>query len=272
MTEVSRITVLSQNILLDKTREKSKEVLSQSARVHTIARGILNLPYRPNIIGIQEAHIEDEIDNGRDLATACGYETSTWVKHNKKATPPVKKRGRNGEFIGLIGVEERQTEIIELGDQRRALMTEIGGVAFATLHFRAGGLDAIGNRLENAQNLIAALRDYEDAVLFGDFNEPRASLGRGLLKLAGYTSVFGVQGKPSPKTYPLAGYKELHNRRAHWALDDILVRGNRVLPIETGVLSHDSKNLTPDTKLPDALDGTDHSGVWARLSIASKHD
>lgn len=272
MTEISTLTVLSQNVLLDKTREKNKEVLPQSARIHTIARGILSLPYRPDIIGIQEAHIEDKFDNGRDLAAACGYEASAWANHNKKATPPVKKRGRNGEFIGLIGVEEKQTEIIELGDQRRALMTEIGGVAFATLHFRAGGFDAIGNRLENARKLIAALRDYEDAVVFGDFNEPRASLGRGMLKLAGYTSVFGLQGKTSPKTYPLASYKELHNRRNQWALDDILVRGNRVRPLETGVLSHDSRNLTADTEFPDALNGTDHSGIWARLEIAPRHD
>lgn len=275
MTDTFELTILSQNILLSKTHEESGEILPQTERIKTIARAILAMPYRPDIVGIQEAHIENGFNNGVDLARLCGYEMSTWANHNQKATPPVKKQGRKGEFIGLIGVNKAQAKVIELGDKRRALMTEIGGIAFATLHFRAGGSDAISNRLENAHNLIAALEDFDDAVVFGDFNEPRAKFftpGREYIKQAGYSSVFSLQGKPSPKTYPIGGYKKLDGRHIRWALDDILVRGKRVRPTETGVLTHDSRSLTAGSAYPNALDGTDHNGVWARLKIAPKHD
>ena len=291
MTDVTEITVVSQNILLDKTREENGETLPQNERIASIARAILSLPYRPDIIGIQEAHITGEIDNGADLAALCGYDPGVWENHNLKANPPKGKEGRKHEYIGLFGPAIGETTAIDLGDNRKALMTEIGGIAFATLHFRAGMkgslvdrlkhsrnppetlINSFEDRLENANNLIDALSGYDDAVVFGDFNEPhtprmrRLALGRDALAAVGYRSAFHLLDQQSPHTFPTPSYRKLYQRRTRWAIDDILIRGERARPLEAGTIEYPRQHARfGELSLP--LDATDHEGVWAHLAIS----
>lgn len=263
--ESQTVNVLSQNILLDITRTKEKRMLSQDDRIEAIADMMNVYPGSLDVVGIQEAHQSKRQHNGQVLAELCGHGPGFWVNHNRKVHPDAKK-GRAGEHVGLFGAMVDHAQVAELGDNRRAVKTDIAGVAFVTIHLRAGP-DARNLRGEQAARLIRALDAYEDAIVFGDFNEPPiplAARARRQFKQAGFTSVFTLTGQPQPGTFPTDAYRGITGCERTWQLDDILIRGPRVRALAAGVLERTVMNNT-DTGMPD--EATDHRGVWAQLEI-----
>lgn len=272
------VNVVTQNVLLDTKRTDSRKMLDQTYRIHAVAQTLLNLQKSLDIVGIQEAHKKTQ-HNGEVLAELVGHGPGFWVNHNRK---PYKgsPTGRAGEYMGLFGARVEFAMPIALGDQRYAVMTEVNGVAFATVHPRAR-LKARGKRFLQAQALTEVLDEYDNAVILGDFNEPPLRLiskGRGHLHRNGFRSVFGLTDQERPKTWPTGQYKELmydgeewmlRQMKHGWAFDDILVRGPRVNVLAAGVL----ERIAVDAEIVRQADGavpnaaSDHDGVWATLEI-----
>lgn len=275
-----QLTVATQNVLLDKTREDTGVIRPQDERIYATAASFLNVDHQFDVVGVQEAFKSKEQHNGEVLSRLVGYGPGFWQLHNEKSNEAIDrnpKHGRKNEYVGLFGSRVSYAESIELGDNRRALMTVITDVAFVTLHWRAGvSRAARETRREHAAKLTSTVAEFDDAVLLGDFNEPPVrfvSSGRDALRRRGFRSVFPLTGQSSPKTFPTSAYRSLTARgHRRWSLDDILVRGDRVrvlgagvleqLPIEDGLHMIDSRPRYP----------TDHEGLWARLEIAPKHD
>lgn len=267
-SEHTVVNVISQNILLDKTRTREGLILPQDDRIASIAATLGKFPGELDVVGIQEAHRSKYQHNGEALAELCGYAPGVWAKHNEKPYAG-SSTGRSNEYIGLFGarVDQTNTEIIDLGDRRRAVMTTIAGVAFATIHLRAGGYRARPLRGAQVEHLMEAIDPLEDAVIFGDFNEPpirMVSEGRDKLRKRGFLSVFPLTGQSHPKTFPIPSYREIHGARSSWSLDDILIRGERVTALAAGVL----ERIALETNDGESQDGSDHEGVWATLEVA----
>lgn len=257
-TEI-RINVLTQNVLHDVTRSKDGLIASQDNRVAAIADNLQAFPGSLDVVGAQEAHKSPNQHNGEALAQKCGFNPGAWLQHNEKPHPH-SSTGRSNEYIGLFGamVDLGNVCKLELGDNRRALLTTIAGVALVTLHLRAGGYKAWPLRRAQAQALGEQLEQYEDVVLFGDFNEPPIKLvapGRSVFEKQGYQSVFSLLGESHPKTFPVGRYADVYGMRSRWSLDDIMIRGSRVQTLAAGVISQ------------VAGDATDHNGIWATLNI-----
>lgn len=262
------LNVISQNILLDKTRanegrEEEGEILKQKDRIDTLADTLRRFPGSLDIVGIQEAYQS----NGEMLAELCDMEQGVWVGHNQKPYPG-SPRGRAGEHVGLFGECVNHTaRSIELGDNRRAVMMTLGDIAFVTLHLRAGGgLKERAARREQAEHLVYALDQYDDAVVFGDINEPpmrHIAKARDTLREAGFRSVFPLTGQSHPKTFPVPSYRSIHGRGHRWSLDDIQIRGSRTKVLAAGVLKRTELGVVDGVP----QDGSDHEGIWARLAI-----
>lgn len=254
-----RVNVITQNMLHDVTRSNDKLIAWQDERVAAIASNLHTFPDSLDIVGVQEAHKSPYQHNGEVLAEHCGQDTGVWLRHNEKPYP-TSPTGRTNEFIGLFGkmVDPDRVRELELGDNRRALLTTIADVAFVTLHFRAGGYKAWPLRRAQAHRLSEELEPYENVVLFGDFNEPPIRLvapGRTVLEKHEFTSVFCRLQLSHPKTFPAGRYAEVYGMKSRWSLDDIMIRGNRVKALAAGVISQ------------VAGDASDHNGVWATLNI-----
>jgi len=276
------VNVVSQNILLDYGRTRKGLILPQDARIDSLATTINGFPARLDVVGVQEAHKSKAQHNGKMLAELCGWGPGFWAEHNRK---PYKEapRGRAGEYIGLFGAEVDHAKVTDLGDNRRALMTVIADVAFVTIHLRSGGGARIA-RYEQAQKLTRALDSYENAVVFGDLNEPPirgVALARRELARADFRSVFPLTGQYYPVTSPIPSYVEaavsgrslLEARlvRRGWPIDDILIRGDRVTALAAGVLERVVvRDEATDEKYPETTprEGSDHDGVWATLEIS----
>lgn len=256
------VRVATQNVLLDVGRTKSGQILPQDQRIPELANalGYFDIPF--DVVGIQEAHE----DNGEKLARLCGYEPGVWQQHNKPLYKGAAK-GRNNEYVGLMGKEVKEATPLELGDRRTALMTVIGETAFVALHLRAGR-DAWLKRGEQAAHLVRQLEDYENTVLLGDFNEiplPVVARGRQVLRSAGFHSVFSDLWHSHPKTFPVPSYKGITGGDMELSLDDIMIRGPRVKVLVAGVLP---RAILPDVPPGMPADATDHFGLWARLEIS----
>lgn len=254
-----RVNVITQNLLHDVTRSNDKMIAWQDDRVAAIANNLQTFPGSLDIVGVQEAHKSPYQHNGEVLAEHCGQDTGVWLRHNEKPHP-TSPTGRTNEFVGLFGkmVEQDNVRELELGDNRRALLTTIAGVAFVTLHFRAGGYKVWPLRRAQAHALTEELESYDNAVLFGDFNEPPIRLvapGRTLLEKERFESVFCTLQMSHPKTFPVGRYAEVYGMRSRWSLDDIMIRGNRVRVLAAGAISQVRG------------DASDHNGVWATLNI-----
>lgn len=275
------VNVITQNVLLDYGRTRDHLILPQSHRTDSLAATLRSFPGQLDVVGIQEAHKSSAQHNGKILAEKCGYGPGFWAQHNQKPHKDA-KRGRGGEYLGLFGALVDHAKVTDLGDNRRALMTLIGGVAFVTLHLRSGG-DARYARHQQGKKLIRALDEYEDAVVFGDFNEPpiwRLALARTEFARAGFRSVFPLTGQKYPDTSPISSYVDaaMYGRsrleaqfvRRGWPIDDILVRGDRINVLAAGVLERVVvRDEMIDQKYPDTVprEGSDHDGVWATLEI-----
>ncbi len=265
-----QVNVITQNVLLDYTRARNHLILPQDERIGSIAATLAQFDGVLDIVGIQEAQKSVHQHNGEVLAYEFGLGPGFWVNHNQKPYPD-SPRGRAGEYIGLFGSQVESATPIELGDNRTALMTTIADVAFVTLHLRAG-FNGRSAREQQAKVLIERIEEYENAVLFGDFNEPpirHVAKARDHLKTAKFESVFSLTNQPHPSTSPTQPYKDIMGAgngwktlftRHGWSIDDILVRGPRIKVLAAGVLQREI-----DT-------GSDHEGVWTALELTPLHD
>ncbi len=271
-----KITVVTQNILLDVTRTGKKLVYSQNDRIDAMAASFLDSGLPLDIVGIQEAHYDQETGrhNGEMLAQACGFADSYWEQHNEKPYEG-SPTGRSGEHVGLFGSLVNHTEAIDLGDRRKALVTVIADVAFVTFHWRArSNMQARQSRKESAKMLVEVLNTYDDAVVFGDFNEshlPLIAPGREILARAGFKSVFASMQAPQPKTFPTESYRGITSEAVGtWSLDDIMTRGDRVRVLGAGTIAQVAMDTIPDDQDIRPIYPSDHLGLWAQLGITSE--
>lgn len=264
------LTVATQNILLDKTGTKNNEVYAQDRRVGAMASSLTQLGLQLDVVGIQEAYKSKDQHNGEVLAELLGHGNGFWELHNESRLPG-SKNGRKNEYIGLFGSRVDHAKPIDLGDNRKALLTTIGGVAFMTFHWRAGiAPRAVSSRRTSAERVLRATNDYEDVVLLGDFNEPpymRTSLGRRALETSEFVSVFSMLGERHPVTFPTEAYRGVTGPgHTKWSIDDIAVRGKRIHVLGAGTISQIAMEDQQDV-YDRPTDPSDHYGLWAQLSI-----
>ncbi len=279
--EPNVINVISQNMLHDVRRTRDGLILPQDDRVGSLAATLTNFPALLDIVGVQEAHKSKKQHNGEVLAGMCDYGPGFWVQHNEPVEG--KKRGRMYEYVGLFGALVTHAESVELGDNRRAIMSVIADVAFVNLHLRSG-MGARYLRREQAHYLTEAIEEYDNAVVFGDLNEPpirQIALARKELARAGFRSVFPLTGQKCPITSPIPSYVEAsmdgrsrleaHFVKRGWSIDDILVRGDRINVRAAGVLD---SAVVRSSVVPDTLprEGSDHEGIWATLDLTPRND
>lgn len=283
--EPLNVNVVTQNVLLDYTRTKNGLILPQDKRLDSLAATITNrfTADELHVVGIQEAQKNKKQHNGEVLAELCGDGPGHWFEHNEKPSKD-SPTGRPGEHVGLFGSMVDHAFEVELGDRRKAVMTEIAGVAFVTLHLRHGPKpESRAARKEQTERVVERLSEYEDAVVLGDYNEPSVRVpllraltpARTVLKNSGFESVFSVTNQKSPLTCPIEPYRPLFNATRDWrgrlvdrawGLDDILVRGPRVSVLGAGVLERVMMYHPVPEGFP--LEGSDHDGLWAALQIA----
>lgn len=238
--------VVSWNILLDKTRSSLDStdphyVVPQQERVPSLSNTLESLPISLDVVGLSEVHL----DNGTKLAHMLGYSASYWYEHNTNK--------RKDEHIGMFGnLVTEEPEMLELGDNRRAVITYIGSVAVAQLHLR---YEPRGKKREKQMTiLLERLEDEDKAVMMGDYNALWFEKVRRNIRQAGFEAAFEVSGQQSPPTYPAPGYEGVVNRysveyfsRIPRGLDQIYVKG-------VGVGA--AKRFAGDT---------DHYGLWAKI-------
>lgn len=226
-------------------------------------------------VGVQEAAVEHGMNNGVELARALGFDTSYFIQHNQ----PVKHRpgiGRRNEFIGAFGQRVDNAEPLELGHNRRAIVTRIGSLAVINTHFRASRQYA-DVRIAHAERLIEQTETFNDVVITLDANERSGEPARSLLEEAGYRSVFALLDRRRPATFPVKSYRsEMYglpfgSLLPAIAIDDILVRGD-IDVIDAGVLDVPDVTMKPvrgsDGSVINVPDGpSDHHGLWATLDV-----
>lgn len=260
-TSAEQFTVVTWNILLDITRTNNGIIRSQSDRlashIGTLAALRSEIGGELDAVGIQEAQEENGQHNGERLSEALGYGKGQWIGHNKKPYPG-SPTGRPGEFMGMFGALIDSAEPIELGDNRRAVVSKIGEVAIANIHPRAGKNLAL--KEEQVRVVLEHLQQYPNAIFLGEFNSHPSARVRHAVKSEDFESVFTVLDKPQPATYPTPAYRRimygtkdkiappLKRLAPAVLLDDIYVRN---------VAVHDADSFVGDS---------DHAGVWAKLS------
>ena len=259
--EAETFTVATWNILLDNTRTENGIIKPQFDRVASQIETLMGLREELgselDAVAIQEAQKENGQHNGEYLSTALGYGTGQWVEHNKKPYPE-SPTGRIGEHVGFFGARIEHAEAIELGDNRRAIITKVGEVAIANIHPRAGKNTAL--KEEQVRVVLDYLKDYPSAVYLGDFNCRPGGIVRQTIETDEFEDVFSVLGKLHPTTWPTPDYlrimrspkdkidPELIVLAPAVILDDIYVRNVNV---------HDAGIFVGDS---------DHAGIWAKLS------
>jgi endonuclease/exonuclease/phosphatase family metal-dependent hydrolase len=258
---VATFNVVNWNILLDITRTNNGIIKSQSDRIAsqigTLAALRSQLNGELDAVAIQEAHKENGQHNGEYMSEELGYGAGHWIEHNKKPYPG-SPTGRSGEHVGFFGARIEYAEAIELGDNRRAVLSKIGNVAIANIHPRAGkNLDL---KEEQVRVVLERLSDYPNAIFVGEFNSHPDGKVREAVENDEFESAFSILGKPQPKTWPTQAYRRvMYGSKDRIAsplkalapavlLDDIYVRN---------VAVHDAGSFVGDS---------DHAGVWAKLS------
>lgn len=242
----SSFDVVTWNIFLDKTRSKlpgsdPHYVAPQLSRIPFQARTLENLPVSLDVVGLSEAHL----DNAQQLATMLGHSAGYWNEHNTNK--------RQQEHIGMFGhLVVDEPEVLDLGDNRLAVIAKVGSVAVVQLHLR---YEIWGREREKQMAILLERLNGEDkAVMMGDFNALWFEKVRRNIQRAGFDSAFEVSGQQSPPTYPTPGYEDVVNRhrvevfsRIPRGLDQIYVKG-------VGV--SDTKRFSGES---------DHFGLWATI-------
>jgi hypothetical protein len=277
-TSPESFNIISWNMLVSNSRVKNKIIRPQYERLPIFIDTLKSFPGSLDVVGVQEASLEDGINSGVALAESLGFNSSFFYQHNL----PKKRwardgRGRRNEFIGMFGALVDHAEPIDIGDNRLAVMTTIGSMAIVNFHFRQGRENR-QIRVEHARRILDVVAGFEQVALAGDTNENWTSPARQAFYEAGFESApLAVQGE-LPMTYPTPPYHEIMSNnepegtlRSVVSIDEICVRGLTVA--DAGILpesqvqlpSHFDKQANP-IQMPEAA--SDHYAVWATLSAA----
>lgn len=196
-------TVVSWNILLDKTRSYKREpsdwdyVTPQSERLPSLVETLRSLDMSLDAVAIQEAHETKDQHNGEELARRLGFEAGYWYEHNRSK--------RTGERIGVFGNLIHDAQVSELPHDKKMVKTMIrDDVALANIHLRNELRGPM--RAEQMQVVIDELRAHDKAVIVGDTNALFFEKARRLLYQAGFRSVFGMR---HPVTFPTPEYRRI---------------------------------------------------------------
>lgn len=216
----SHLNLITWNILLDKTRTKNGTVKPQHERVESQAKTLMELGSSLDVVMLQEA----EGNNGQRIAELTGHNPGFWEQHKRK-----------NEYIGTFGNEVSDAEFYAIGDNRKVVVTRIGGLAIFGLHLSARPKNW-RIRLEEVEQFCQLVDQEEEAAVVGDFNGPRWEPARIMLARRGFVSAFAEVGEKCPPTYPTEAYRDIMwtpNQqkilRRPVAIDDIRVRGATVI-------------------------------------------
>lgn len=272
------LNVISANILQDKGKTDRKLILPQDARIMSVAASLKAFPGSLDVVAVQETYKSEFQHNGEVLAAACGLEAH-WENHNQKQENQVHNFGRANEYIGLMGEMIGDVEVIDIGGNRKALMTVVGGVAIFSAHLRAGYKPKVvrqarAERIAGAKALVEAADSYENSVIALDRNEisiPMIAPVTGLLRRAGFRSAPERMGRTVPKTFPRQEYQAVHGTTRQFELDAILVRGERIKVLASGIVRQLTAPfvLGPEYAADTPLGPSDHEWPYATLRIDS---
>lgn len=236
-----------------------------------------------DVVAIQEAYRSSRQHNGEALAGICGV-LGYWANHNNKPQgEPHSPTGRANEYIGMMGklIIPDDVQEIDIGGNRKALIVVIGDVAFVAAHLRATTrpellVSANVEREAGARAIVKATEPYDAAVIALDRNAvniPWFNAAHKVFKGAGYQSAYELDGKRPPKTFPTKDYRAIHGLHHEFAFDDILVRGERINVLATGVITRVILPVSAGQKYVSApLDPSDHEFPYATLEVTPRHD
>lgn len=252
MSEFSEpeIGVVSLNLLLNKTLTREGVIEPQHERIKSLAHTIGSLPVSLDVVMVQELHITDKHHNGELLQEQLGLQQGYWFGHNENS--------RKNEFLGVLGNAIEAAESIDVGDNRKAVIAHMGGVAFVGIHHRSG-LRKGPVRLEQMQSVMQQVSDFDKVVVMGDSNDYPASRSRRILREYGFTSVFRALGGPNPPTFPTPDYRDIMLTKSQ---KRIVPRGISIDIIETRGFERD-QILAAGVQ---AADKSDHYALHARLA------
>lgn len=246
--------IVTWNILLDYTRTKAGLVKRQDKRADSLIAKLNDL--RDEIgeldaVAIQEGHKSDRWHNGEYIARALGYGIGQWFEHNKK--PFVgSKTGRPDEYMGMFGARIDHAEPVELGDNRKAVLSHIGKTAVLNIHTRAGILNE-NLQVEQVRVALGVLAGYKSAALVGDLNNQLGGKVHQAIEADGFESVFTSTHQVYPGTWPTEEYRRIM----------LGAVGQHVIPTRSydaiytkGLYVHDAGSFTGDT---------DHVGLYAKV-------
>ena len=236
-TNHNDLTVVTWNILLD--RIHGDLVRPQGERIESQAKSLMELGKHLDVVMLQEV----EGRNGDAIAELTGNEPGIWERHSRK-----------NEHIGMFGERVESADFHDLGHNKKAVATHVGGLALFGVHLVARPKRYF-ERADEMERLCAVLDQEEEAVVAGDLNGPKWEAARRMLARRGFRSVFAELGRSRPGTFPTPDYRDIMwNRKQRtlvpWManIDDILVRGVDVH--DAGIIEGDS----------------DHVGLWVDLA------
>lgn len=194
------IGMASLNLLIDKTRStlpenNSQHVEHQYQRIDSLSRALGSLPISLDVVMLQEVHITKRYNNGEQLMENLGIDKGFWVQHNELS--------RKDEYLGVIGHAVDSVEAFDVGDNRKALLTMVGGIALVGIHNRSGLKQNRHIRVEQTKKILDRISEFDKAVIIGDSNELPWQEPRLMLSDAGFTSVYKMRRKLLPAKAPL---------------------------------------------------------------------
>mgnify|MGYP000863152947 FL=1 len=196
-------TVVTWNILLDKTRTARGLIEPQSERLSSQAATLRDLNVPLDVVAIQEAHVTDQQHNGQELARLLGMQAGFWYEHNTSK--------RTGEYIGMFGELVENAEVVELPYDKKLVITKIGDKAIGNLHLRREDKFIGPKRAEQMRAVMEALAPYEKAVVVGDDNSLFFQESRRILRDYEFTSAFSSL----MPTFPTPRYRDIFLRPNH---------------------------------------------------------
>jgi endonuclease/exonuclease/phosphatase family metal-dependent hydrolase len=207
------IGVMSQNLLLDKTRSGYNEddpryIEPQSKRVDSIAQTMGSVGVAPDIVALQEVHVTSKSHSGERIAEHLGVERQFWYNHNTQS--------RSQEYIGVCGHQVESAESFDVGDDRLAILAMVRGIGFIIIHNRF-----TFNPLVKASQMSRALKETEHIkkrVVLGDANDSPISMSWDVLRKAGFKSGYVMKNGYNPITYPTPNYRNIMFAGPRWPL------------------------------------------------------
>jgi hypothetical protein len=241
------VTIVSWNVLLDKTRTAQGLVEAQSKRLSSQIQTLAELPIPLDVVLIQEAQETKQAHHGETMARSLGFAAGYWHEHNTSK--------RRGEHIGLFGAEVSNAEFFDVGHDKLAVLSMIGELAVVGIHHRNENFGPM--RADQMAAVLERLAPFEAAVIAGDTNALWFEKSRRMVRSSGFRSAFHMAGQRRPGTYPSPSYRgvmygPLKQRLAPRlvSLDDIYVRGVDVTDADTFV------------------GDSDHVGLWATVAAS----